>query len=104
MLGPRRDDVVLPAVQSCQPFTLTGNRSGSCSACGEGRTPAERSCPDGVSKRTFTPPPAMMVAMRDDPTVVDLVERAREGQRVAWDQLVQRYAPLVWSVCRRYDL
>jgi len=46
----------------------------------------------------------MMVAMRDDPTVVDLVERAREGQRVAWDQLVQRYAPLVWSVCRRYDL
>lgn len=46
----------------------------------------------------------MMVAMRDDPVVVDLVERARDGQQVAWDQIVQRYAPLVWSMCRRYDL
>ena len=42
--------------------------------------------------------------MRDDPTVVGLVTRARDGDKDAWDELVQRYAPLVWSVCRRYRL
>jgi RNA polymerase sigma factor (sigma-70 family) len=39
--------------------------------------------------------------MRDDPAVVDLVVRARAGDQVAWDAIVDRYAPLVWSVCRR---
>lgn len=42
--------------------------------------------------------------MRDDPTVVDLVTRARDGEKNAWDELVERYAPLVYSVCRRYRL
>jgi RNA polymerase sigma factor (sigma-70 family) len=42
--------------------------------------------------------------MRDDPTVVDLVTRARDGEKSAWDELVERYAPLVFSVCRRYRL
>jgi RNA polymerase sigma factor (sigma-70 family) len=42
--------------------------------------------------------------MRDDPTVVALVTRARDGDKDAWDELVERYAPLVWSVCRRYRL
>ncbi|HWH01452.1 MAG TPA: sigma-70 family RNA polymerase sigma factor [Pilimelia sp.] len=42
--------------------------------------------------------------MRDDPTVVALVRRARDGDRGAWDDIVARYAPLVWSVCRRFGL
>ncbi|MGW7683177.1 RNA polymerase sigma factor [Kribbella sp. NPDC054772] len=42
--------------------------------------------------------------MRDDPSVVDLVTRARDGDKSAWDELVERYAPLVYSVCRRYRL
>jgi RNA polymerase sigma factor (sigma-70 family) len=42
--------------------------------------------------------------MRDDPTVVDLVTRARDGEKNAWDELVERYAPLVYSICRRYRL
>jgi RNA polymerase sigma factor (sigma-70 family) len=33
-----------------------------------------------------------------------LVTRARTGDRQAWDQLVDRYAPLVWSICRRHRL
>lgn len=42
--------------------------------------------------------------MRDDPTVVALVESARDGDRAAWDGIVRRYTPLVWAVCRRYRL
>jgi RNA polymerase sigma factor (sigma-70 family) len=42
--------------------------------------------------------------MRDDPPVTDLVMRARNGDQQAWDALVERYAPLIWSVCRRYRL
>jgi RNA polymerase sigma factor (sigma-70 family) len=42
--------------------------------------------------------------MRDDPTVVAIVTSARGGDKAAWDELVERYAPLVWSICRRYGL
>jgi RNA polymerase sigma factor (sigma-70 family) len=42
--------------------------------------------------------------MRDDPTLTNLVTRAREGDQQAWDALVERYAPLVWSVARKYRL
>ena len=37
-------------------------------------------------------------------TVTDLVIRAREGDQQAWDAIVERYAPLVWSISRRYWL
>ena len=33
--------------------------------------------------------------MRDDPVVTDLVTTARNGDKQAWDALVERYAPLV---------
>jgi RNA polymerase sigma factor (sigma-70 family) len=42
--------------------------------------------------------------MHDDPVVTDLVTRARNGDKQAWEALVERYAPLVWSICRRYRL
>ena len=41
---------------------------------------------------------------RDDPVVTGLVTRAGNGDRRAWDVLVDRYAPLIWSICRRYQL
>jgi RNA polymerase sigma factor (sigma-70 family) len=40
----------------------------------------------------------------DDPVVTGLVTRARNGERQAWDALVERYAPLIWSICRRHRL
>lgn len=43
--------------------------------------------------------------MRDEPPVPGrLVMRARNGDQQAWDTLVERYAPLVWSICRQYRL
>ena len=42
--------------------------------------------------------------MRDDPCVVDLVTRARNGDQQAWNALVERYAPLIWSICWQYRL
>ena len=42
--------------------------------------------------------------MSDHVPVTDLVTRARTGDQQAWDALVERYAPLVWAICRRYRL
>lgn len=43
-------------------------------------------------------------AMRDDSTVARLVAQARDGDKDAWDAIVDRYAPLIWSICHRYQL
>jgi RNA polymerase sigma factor (sigma-70 family) len=42
--------------------------------------------------------------MRDNLPVSDLVTCARKGEKQAWDALVDRYAPLIWSICRRFGL
>jgi len=42
--------------------------------------------------------------MRDDPHVVALVTRASGGDQDAWYELVDRYAPLVYTICTRYRL
>lgn len=42
--------------------------------------------------------------MSDGLLVTALVTRAANGDQRAWDALVERYAPLTWSICRRYQL
>ena len=42
--------------------------------------------------------------MRDDPHVVARVTRASGGDQGAWHELVDRYAPLVYTICTRYRL
>lgn len=39
--------------------------------------------------------------MRADPAVVAPVAAAGEGDQDGWNELAERYAPLVWSSCRR---
>lgn len=46
----------------------------------------------------------MIGDVRDDPTTFALVERARDGDQGAWEQIVARFAPLVWALCRHYRL
>ena len=42
--------------------------------------------------------------MRDDPSVIALVRRVCDGDHEAWNEIVERYSPLVWSICARYQL
>ena len=42
--------------------------------------------------------------VRAGPSVNDLVTRAKKGDKQAWDALVERFAPLIWAVCRRHRL
>jgi RNA polymerase sigma factor (sigma-70 family) len=42
--------------------------------------------------------------VRDNPVVIDLVTRAATGDKHAWDALVERFSPLIWSICRTYRL
>jgi RNA polymerase sigma factor (sigma-70 family) len=42
--------------------------------------------------------------VRDDSSVSALVARACDGDQPAWTEIVERYAPLVWSICNRYRL
>jgi RNA polymerase sigma factor (sigma-70 family) len=42
--------------------------------------------------------------MRDYLLVTDLVARAGNGEKQAWDALVERYSPLIWSICLGHRL
>jgi len=42
--------------------------------------------------------------MRSDPSVVALVTRAAEDDQEAWNEIIERYVPLVWAICARYRL
>jgi len=60
--------------------------------------------PDWPAIRSAAPTPISAIPGRDDLPAADLVARAKDGDQQAWDTLVERYAPLVWSICRRYRL
>ena len=66
---------------------------------------AQGDSPQDAVKKVQPPTRAPSRApMRDDPVVVDLVLRARAGDRRAWDEIVERFAPLVWGICMRHRL
>jgi RNA polymerase sigma factor (sigma-70 family) len=63
--------------------------------------------PPGLQRKTTLADPGPVgdaQTMRADPPVADLVARARNGDKLAWDALVERYAPLIWSICHRHRL
>jgi RNA polymerase sigma factor (sigma-70 family) len=47
---------------------------------------------------------ALVTDARDDSSVVAHVTHAAEGDQAAWEEIVDRYAPLVWSICVRFQL
>ena len=48
-----------------------------------------------------TPAQVSVDQIRGDLPVSDLVTLASNGEHQAWDALIERYAPLVWSRCLR---
>jgi len=44
------------------------------------------------------------MAGHDDPAASALPARAAAGDQGAWDEIVERYAPMVWSICTRFRL
>jgi RNA polymerase sigma factor (sigma-70 family) len=44
------------------------------------------------------------LAGHDDPATAALISRAAASDQSAWDELVERYAPLVWSICMGFRL
>jgi RNA polymerase sigma factor (sigma-70 family) len=51
-----------------------------------------------------SPAPHAHARTGTDLAVIHLATRARNGDQQAWGALVERYAPLIWSICRRYRL
>ena len=47
---------------------------------------------------------AQAAPIRDDLPTADLVTRARKGDSHAWDALMARFSPLIWSICLRHRL
>src|SRR6185312_5724753 len=44
------------------------------------------------------------LAGHHDPAAAALPARAAAGDQGAWDEIVERYAPMVWSICTRFPL
>ena len=49
-------------------------------------------------------PRARAYPVRDNTAIYDLVNRAAQGDKQAWDALVERFIPLIWSICRKHRL
>jgi RNA polymerase sigma factor (sigma-70 family) len=45
-----------------------------------------------------------VLAGHDDPAAATLPARAAAGDQGAWDEIVERYAPMVWSICTSFRL
>jgi RNA polymerase sigma factor (sigma-70 family) len=57
-----------------------------------------------TAEATCTLEPPAPASTDANSVVRDLVARARSGDRQAWDALIERYAPLIWSICRKHRL
>ena len=82
---------------------MTRPGSAVCSQAARGSWPVPRRRADQENP-AFTSRVDEAARGRSDPTVTDLVTRAGSGDKQAWDALVERYAPLIWSICRRHAL
>jgi RNA polymerase sigma factor (sigma-70 family) len=90
---------------------MTAEAPSAAASSDQSESPAAVAHPPGqhwrsgpVSRGHRAPARTSTDPVRDDPVVIDLVTRARTGDKQAWDALVERYATLIWSICRRHRL
>jgi len=90
---------------SPKPPPRQARPSGAVRATARARTsPAIRGAAAAGAAAPAPTTPANTIPGGDDLPAADLVARAKDGDQQAWDTLVERYAPVVWSICRRYRL
>jgi RNA polymerase sigma factor (sigma-70 family) len=90
---------------------MTAKARGVAAQADPGRSPVAVAYPQGgtgatgdASRAARSPTRTGADPVRDNPVVIDHVICARQGDKQAWDALVERYTPLVWSICRRHRL
>jgi RNA polymerase sigma factor (sigma-70 family) len=70
--------------------------------------PPARRAAEGMTHLPHAIPQALPAwkgpAMGDASSVSALVARVCDGDQEAWDELIERYSPLVWSICQRFQL
>ena len=66
--------------------------------------PARRRPGEPANRGPWAATPTGADPARDNPVIIDLVTRAAKGDKRAWDALVERFTPLIWSICRRHRL
>jgi len=81
-------------------------RIGQCSALSRSFLPGQSLRSGGIWQQSRSTdrqdqPDRSVHASRGTP-VTDPVIRAGNGDKQAWDALVERYAPLIWSICRQH--
>jgi RNA polymerase sigma factor (sigma-70 family) len=90
--------------------TTTAEARSAVAPPGPDRSPAAVAHSPGQQRRIGRPsrgrraPGTSADPVPDGLVVTDLVTRARTGDKQAWDTLVERYAPVIWSICCRYRL
>lgn len=57
-----------------------------------------------ASRGPWVPTRARADPVRDNPVSADLVTRAAKGDKHAWDAPVERFVPLIWSICHGHRL
>ena len=90
---------------------MTAEARSNPGTSGPGEVPGYGHVPPGkhrlgepASRGRRAPTPTNADLARRGLVVTDLVTRARKADQQAWDALVERYAPLIWSICRRHRL
>jgi RNA polymerase sigma factor (sigma-70 family) len=90
------DDIPVLAAAD-RPARRDDHPAGSANPAGRLTPTAQGHRPHPDSARHTDPAPGQSA-------VTGLVIRARNGDKQAWDALVDRYAPLIWSICRKHRL
>jgi RNA polymerase sigma factor (sigma-70 family) len=75
----------------------------TCSGVPPGTLPQARHQPSEATRRG-APVQTRASPAHDALRAADLMSRARDGDKQAWDAIVERYAPLIWSICHHYRL
>ena len=85
---------------------MTAEASSGAAPANPGRPPAAVAYLPASTGGAITPPAPSQAPTRtgDERVIIELAARAAKGDKQAWDALVDRYIPLVWSICRRHRL